>query len=52
MIFKMNDVFWDITPCAFVRTNVSDELSASLIRVTRIGELGITLGLTSNRCTL
>jgi hypothetical protein len=28
---------------ALVRTDVSEELSASIIRVTRIGELGITL---------
>jgi hypothetical protein len=28
---------------AFVRTDVSEELSASFIRVTRIGELGTTL---------
>jgi hypothetical protein len=34
---------------AFVRTDVSEELSASFIRVTRIGELGTTLALTSNR---
>jgi hypothetical protein len=27
----------------FVRTNVSEELSASVIRVTRIGELGTAL---------
>jgi hypothetical protein len=33
---------------ALVRTDVSEELSASIIRVTRIGELG-TLALTSNR---
>jgi hypothetical protein len=32
-----------------VRTDVSEELSASVIRVTRIGELGITLAVTSNR---
>jgi hypothetical protein len=32
-----------------VRTFVSEELSASFIRVTRIGELGITLAVTSNR---
>jgi hypothetical protein len=31
-----------------VRTDVSEELSASFIRVTRIGELG-TLVVTSNR---
>jgi hypothetical protein len=36
---------------ALVRTNVSEELSASFIRVTRIGELG-TLAVTSNRRTL
>jgi hypothetical protein len=29
---------------ALVRTDVSEELSASFIRVTRICELGITLG--------
>jgi hypothetical protein len=28
---------------AIVRTDVSDEISASIIRVTRIGELGTTL---------
>jgi hypothetical protein len=32
-----------------VRTDVSEELSASIIRVTRIGELGTTLALTSNK---
>jgi hypothetical protein len=37
---------------ALVRTEVSEELSASLIRVTRIGELGTTLHVTSNRRTL
>jgi hypothetical protein len=34
---------------AFVRTDVSEELSASFIRVTRIGELATTLAVTSNR---
>jgi hypothetical protein len=34
---------------AFVRTNVSKELSASFIGVTRIGELGTTLAVTSKR---
>jgi hypothetical protein len=37
---------------ALVRTYVSEELSASFVRVTRIGELGTTLALTSNRDTL
>jgi hypothetical protein len=35
-----------------VRTDVSEEPSASFIRVTRIGELGTTLAVTSNRHTL
>jgi hypothetical protein len=35
-----------------VRTDVSEELSASFIRVTRISELGTTLAVTSNRRTL
>jgi hypothetical protein len=33
---------------ALVRTEVSEERSASIIRVTRIGELGTTLAVTSN----
>jgi hypothetical protein len=37
---------------ALVRTDVSEELSASFIRVTRICELGTTLAVTSNRRTL
>jgi hypothetical protein len=37
---------------AIVRTDVSEELSASFIRVTKIGELEITLAETSNRRTL
>jgi hypothetical protein len=37
---------------ALVRTDVSEEPSASFIRMTRIGELGITLVATSNRRTL
>jgi hypothetical protein len=34
---------------ALVRTEVSEELIASFIRVTVIGELGTTLAVTSNR---
>jgi hypothetical protein len=34
---------------ALVRTEVSEELSASFIRAIRIGELGTTLAVTSNR---
>jgi hypothetical protein len=37
---------------ALVRTDVSEEPSASFIRVTRIGELGTTIAATSNRRTL
>jgi hypothetical protein len=37
---------------ALVRINVSEEPSASIIRVTRIGELGTTLGVNNNQCTL
>jgi hypothetical protein len=33
---------------ALVRTDVSEELSATFIRRTRIGELGTTLAVTSN----
>jgi hypothetical protein len=36
---------------ALVRTDVSEELRASFIRMTRIGELGTTLAVTSNRRT-
>jgi hypothetical protein len=37
---------------ALVRSDVSEELRASFISVTRIGELGATLPVTSNRHTL
>jgi hypothetical protein len=37
---------------ALVRTDISEELSASFIRVTRIDELGTTLAVASNRRTL
>jgi hypothetical protein len=37
---------------AFVKTDISEELSASFIRVKRLGELGTTLAVTSNRRTL
>jgi hypothetical protein len=37
---------------ALVRADVTGELSASFIRVTRICELGTTLTVTSNRRTL
>jgi hypothetical protein len=37
---------------ALVRTDASEELGASFIRVRRIGELGTTLAATNNRRTL
>jgi hypothetical protein len=43
---------WMLRSVAIVRTDVSEALSASFIRVTRIGELGTTLAVTSNRRTL
>jgi hypothetical protein len=46
-----NGVFGMLPRVALVRTDVSEELSASIIRVTRLGELG-TLAVTSNRRTL
>jgi hypothetical protein len=44
-----NGVFWMLRHVALVRTDVLEELSASFIRVRRIGELGTTLAVTSNR---
>jgi hypothetical protein len=44
-------VFWDVTPCGSSKADVSEEISAPFIRVTRIGELGTTLAVTSNRRT-
>jgi hypothetical protein len=46
-----NGVFWDVTPCGSCKNRRSEEISASNIRVTRIGVLGTFAG-TSNRCTL
>jgi hypothetical protein len=46
-------VFFGMLRCvALVRIDVSEELSASIIRATRIGELGTTLAVNSNRHTL
>jgi hypothetical protein len=47
-----NGVFWDIIPFGSCKNRVSEELSASFIRVTIIGEIGTTLVLTSNQHTL
>jgi hypothetical protein len=35
-----NGASWDVTPCGFLRADVSEELSAFIIRKTRIGDLG------------
>jgi hypothetical protein len=40
---------WMLRRVALVRTDFSEEPSASFIRVTRIGELGTSLAATSNR---
>jgi hypothetical protein len=37
-----NTAFWDVS-VVLVRTDLSEEISASIFRVTRIGELGTTL---------
>jgi hypothetical protein len=48
-----NVVFWDVTPCgSSKKTDVSEEFISSFITVTRIGELGRKLAVTSNRRTL
>jgi hypothetical protein len=47
-----NAVFWDVTPCGSLRTDVSGECIASSTRVTRIGELGTTLAVTSKQSRL
>jgi hypothetical protein len=45
-------VFWYVEPSGSVRTNVSEERIASIIVVSRIGELGVTVAVTSNRSTV
>jgi hypothetical protein len=42
-----NGVFWDVMPCGSCKPDDSEELSASFIRVTRIGEPETTLAVTS-----
>jgi hypothetical protein len=43
---------WMLRRVALVITDVSEDLSAFFIMVTRIGELGTTLAVTSNRRAL
>jgi hypothetical protein len=52
VVTMKNGVFWDVTRVVLVKTKVSEEFSASFISVTRFGELGTALPLTSNRRTL
>jgi hypothetical protein len=47
-----NVVFWDIRPAAIVRTEVSEELSTCIFRVTKIVKLGTTLAVTINQRAL
>jgi hypothetical protein len=47
-----NAVFCDLYRVALVTADVLEERSTFVIRVMRIGELGIPLEVTSNRCTL
>jgi hypothetical protein len=47
-----NEVFWDVTPCALVIIDVSKELGASIIRVTRIDELGTIMNVSSRRSSV
>jgi hypothetical protein len=42
-----NAVFLDVTLCGLVRTDVSDERIASIIRVERISELETSAAVTS-----
>jgi hypothetical protein len=46
-----NATFWNVAPVVLLRTDVSEECSAFITRVTTIDELG-TLAVTSNRRTL
>jgi hypothetical protein len=43
-----NIVIRDEKQCGLVRTYLSEECIASIIRVRRLGELGTTLAVTSN----
>jgi hypothetical protein len=52
VVTMKNTIDWMLCRVARARTDVSEELSASIIRVTRIGELGTMSAVTSNRCIL
>jgi hypothetical protein len=40
MVVTMKNAIWDVTPCDSCKNRRFGETSASIIRVTRIGELG------------
>jgi hypothetical protein len=44
-----NGVFWDVPPCGSCENRSPEDDIASIFRVTRIGELGTMLVVTSNR---
>jgi hypothetical protein len=46
-----NGIFWNVTPCDSCKNLLSEELGASIIRVTGIGGLGM-LAVTSNRASI
>jgi hypothetical protein len=46
VVTMKNAVFWDVMPLALERINVLEERIASMIRVTRISELGAPLTIT------
>jgi hypothetical protein len=52
MVTMKNGIFWDVTTCGSLKTDVLQEHSASFIKVTSIGELDTTLAVTSNQRTL
>jgi hypothetical protein len=52
VVTMKSGVFWNVISVALVRTDGSEEPSASITRVTRIGELEITIAVTNNRRTL
>jgi hypothetical protein len=43
-----NAIFWNVRRVALVRIDVSEEYLASIIRLTRIFELGTTLTVTND----
>jgi hypothetical protein len=51
-VIMKNAVVWILRRVPLVRTDVSDERRVSIIRATRIGEIGTTLAVTSNRLKL